>query len=52
LEEYLPVSAKITRVVFSGLQSTTRLSLQIGLSACIISDDRRGALYRVTLSIR
>jgi len=29
----LPVFAKITRVVFSGLWSETRLSLQIGLSA-------------------
>ena len=27
--------AKITRVVFSGLRNTTRLSLQIGLSTCI-----------------
>jgi len=36
--------AKITHVVFSGLLSTTRLSLQIDLPACIISD-RRGARY-------
>jgi len=33
--------AKITCVVF---RITTRLSLQISLSACIIGDDRRGAL--------
>ena len=32
--------AKITRIVFSGLWSTARLSLQIGLLTC---DDRRGA---------
>jgi len=52
--KYLPVFAKITRIVFSGLRSTNRLSLHIGLSACITSDDRRhgGALYRVMLSIR
>jgi len=34
---------KITRILFYGLGSTTRLSLQIGLSVCIIRDDRRGA---------
>ena len=37
---------KITRFVFSGL------SFHISLSACIISDDRRGALCRVKLSLR
>ena len=36
--------AKVTHVVFSGLRCTTRSSLHIGLSACIICDNRRGAL--------
>jgi len=48
----LPVFAKIPRVVFSGHHSTTRTSLQISLSACIIGDDRCGAIYRVRLSLR
>ena len=39
MEIAIHVFAKIMRIVFSGLWSTTRLSLHIGLSACYISDD-------------